>query len=103
MAGMANLVPCPSCDHEVSPEASSCPKCGHPLRSLKRPIQYWLGAFLSLSAIILLLGWLVFVGLMFPALQLPFETKGFPFGVLPMILLVFMGFCGVWAMMKNAD
>ena len=35
---MANLIPCPSCGQEVSPQAASCPKCGHPLRSASSPL-----------------------------------------------------------------
>jgi len=31
---MASLIPCPSCGQEVSPQAASCPKCGHPFRSV---------------------------------------------------------------------
>lgn len=31
---MADLVPCPSCGHNVSNLAASCPKCGHPFRSV---------------------------------------------------------------------
>ena len=34
MTGMANLMPCPSCGQEVSLQAASCPKCGHPFRSV---------------------------------------------------------------------
>ena len=32
--GMANLIPCPSCCQMVSSMAASCPKCGHPFRSV---------------------------------------------------------------------
>lgn len=24
------LIPCPACDHRVSPQALACPACGHP-------------------------------------------------------------------------
>ena len=34
---MANLMPCPSCGQEVSSQAATCPKCGHPLRSAPSP------------------------------------------------------------------
>ncbi len=27
-----NLIPCPACQKQVSPEAVACPDCGHPLR-----------------------------------------------------------------------
>ena len=28
---MAKLEPCPNCDKEISSQATTCPKCGHPL------------------------------------------------------------------------
>ncbi|MYL32565.1 zinc-ribbon domain-containing protein [Pontibacillus yanchengensis] len=27
-----SLMNCPACDNQVSPQAKSCPKCGHPLK-----------------------------------------------------------------------
>ena len=29
--GAMKLIPCPACEHSVSPEAPFCPGCGHPL------------------------------------------------------------------------
>jgi predicted amidophosphoribosyltransferase len=29
------LIPCAGCGADVSSEAASCPKCGHPLRAVK--------------------------------------------------------------------
>ena len=29
---MPDLIPCPACKREVSPEAPTCPGCGHKLR-----------------------------------------------------------------------
>jgi len=29
------LVKCPECSNEISEEATSCPKCGHPVAKLK--------------------------------------------------------------------
>lgn len=30
------LIPCPSCDHQVSDQATACPKCAHPLIQAQR-------------------------------------------------------------------
>ena len=30
-----NLIPCPMCNHKVSPEATMCAGCGHPLTPSK--------------------------------------------------------------------
>ena len=34
---MSNLVKCPMCYREVSPNAKSCPHCGEPLRAVRVP------------------------------------------------------------------
>jgi hypothetical protein len=32
------LINCPSCSKSISPAATSCPDCGHPLKKQKRPL-----------------------------------------------------------------
>ena len=32
-----NLVPCPACGNSLSPKASTCPKCGHPITQNEIP------------------------------------------------------------------
>jgi predicted amidophosphoribosyltransferase len=29
----ANLISCPACERQISPEAASCPACGQPIRA----------------------------------------------------------------------
>ncbi len=35
---MANLIPCPSCGHMISAQATLCPSCGDPLRTAPAPM-----------------------------------------------------------------
>lgn len=54
------LTNCPTCGSEVSKEAATRPKCGHPLRKTAQGMSGWALFFLIVAAIVVAV---IFMGL----------------------------------------
>jgi hypothetical protein len=62
-----NLINCPACQQEISAQAASCPKCGHPIQSLPPELfrySSWDIAGMSLLGFALLIFWAMYEGRM---------------------------------------
>jgi hypothetical protein len=72
---MADLVPCPSCGHKVSSEASACPSCGQPSPAAE---PFWMSWAPLLGVLLLLIFWEWRLGLVSALLEfIPSDTSTF--------------------------